>query len=911
MLTPVRRLVLVATLAIGVAVAAPHAQSGQPPPTEQELVTREFALSQTDEQRAAIAAKHPWLKEASGLRDVMRLAATLTTDRMTTEAERAYQGAFWIADANDNDGDRANTLLGLGQVAGQLRGNLAKSLELSQRALRFAERADNFDYIQRALANIGIVHRRFGDFEKASTYFAQALALAESLKKTASVGRVYNNIGTMHFYQGNLALAREYFDRSLVAKRKDPGAESADYANTVANLGILDLEIGNTRSALDYLQQSVAIYEKSGNVPRSVLSLLNFGRAQISAGWLDDAESTLKRAMKLAEDAKEDTAIAHILFLQGMISRDRGELMEAIALQQRSLATRIEKNEAAAVAESHVELSQLWLRRERPVDAESAARAAIAIAEPGHLLSPLAGAQFHLARALEAQERREAALSMYEAAIETVEKIRERALGEDQSRQAFMRERLGPYTGLASLHARSGRIWEALQTIEQARARSLLDILSYGRPPTTILSEALRQRERDVINALAIATQEMKAAERDRRVAPEEKAAIGARLEHARLSFEGFKAEVYAAHPRLRLTRGDAPVITRSELDTLVPEGTAAVEFVVDPDHVWVYLTLGNAQGAAVSAQRLTMPPATVLALADRFSRQVSTRDLGFSATSKDLYTMLLGHLDGQLSGVSRLIVVPDVSLWAVPFQALTTPRGQFLVEERSVSYAPSLSALFALRERSGARPVRAGRLIALGDPAERGPGSSQLPEALREVQALGKLYGADRSTLLVGTAATEAALRAAAADASVLHIAAHGVLDDHGPMFSHLRLAPNRGDDGKLEAWELADLELSADIVVLSACETARGAFGGGEGVIGLSWALLAAGASSAVVSQWEVDSASTTGVMIAFHERLLKEPRGFSAAPDALRAASLRLLKDPRYRHPFYWAGFIVMGS
>jgi CHAT domain-containing protein len=80
---------------------------------------------------------------------------------------------------------------------------------------------------------------------------------------------------------------------------------------------------------------------------------------------------------------------------------------------------------------------------------------------------------------------------------------------------------------------------------------------------------------------------------------------------------------------------------------------------------------------------------------------------------------------------------------------------------------------------------------------------------------------------------------------------------------------------------------------------------------VIGLSWALLAAGASSAVLSQWEVDSTSNTALMIAFHERLLKGESLINSAPEALRGAALELLKDSRYRHPFYWAGFVVMGS
>ena len=143
--------------------------------------------------------------------------------------------------------------------------------------------------------------------------------------------------------------------------------------------------------------------------------------------------------------------------------------------------------------------------------------------------------------------------------------------------------------------------------------------------------------------------------------------------------------------------------------------------------------------------------------------------------------------------------------------------------------------------------------------------------------------------------------------------------------MYSHLRLtagpsaasAPSVKDhmaDGRLEAWEVLDLKLGADLAVLSACETARGSVGWGEGLIGLSWSLVAAGASTAIVSQWEVDSTSTTKLMIAFHDRLLHAPggaTGTASVPEALQHAALEVMRDPAYRHPFYWAGFIAIGA
>jgi CHAT domain-containing protein len=117
----------------------------------------------------------------------------------------------------------------------------------------------------------------------------------------------------------------------------------------------------------------------------------------------------------------------------------------------------------------------------------------------------------------------------------------------------------------------------------------------------------------------------------------------------------------------------------------------------------------------------------------------------------------------------------------------------------------------------------------------------------------------------------------------------------------------PDQGEDGLLEAWEILDLKLDADLVVLSACQTAQGGIGDGEGLIGLTWAFLAAGSRSVVASQWPVDSAASRAFMVRFHQRLL---RGESKS-EALQGAARDLAAQPFYRHPFYWAGFILVGD
>jgi CHAT domain-containing protein len=190
------------------------------------------------------------------------------------------------------------------------------------------------------------------------------------------------------------------------------------------------------------------------------------------------------------------------------------------------------------------------------------------------------------------------------------------------------------------------------------------------------------------------------------------------------------------------------------------------------------------------------------------------------------------------------------------------------------------------------------------------------LPNAEREVNTLGKLYGAERSRILIGEQATEEQVKAEASRYLLLHFATHAVLDDRNPMYSRIVMSsPEEGakEDGLLEAWELMNLDLKAELVVLSACQTARGRVGAGEGMIGMSWALFVAGSPSVVVSQWKVDSARTTDLMLEFHRNLLRKLATGGPAmskAEALRAAALKLLHG-QYNHPAYWAGFVIIGN
>lgn len=158
------------------------------------------------------------------------------------------------------------------------------------------------------------------------------------------------------------------------------------------------------------------------------------------------------------------------------------------------------------------------------------------------------------------------------------------------------------------------------------------------------------------------------------------------------------------------------------------------------------------------------------------------------------------------------------------------------------------------------------------------------------------------------GSAAQESVVKQTAGQYRYVHLASHAFFNDASPLLSSIVLAqppPGSPDDGFLTAREIFDLNLHADMMVLSACNTARGGKQSGEGIIGLTWALFVAGVPTQVVSQWAVDDASTATLMGTFYSNLK------SGKSSALRTAELKLLRDKKHGHPYYWAPFTLMGD
>ena len=246
----------------------------------------------------------------------------------------------------------------------------------------------------------------------------------------------------------------------------------------------------------------------------------------------------------------------------------------------------------------------------------------------------------------------------------------------------------------------------------------------------------------------------------------------------------------------------------------------------------------------------------------------------------------------------TTLIIVPHGILNYLPFAVLSSNQEkQFLIEDYAIAYAPSVSALSSIRALQNPNE---NRLLALGNP--RG----DLLNAGSEVKAIAKSY--PKATIFLREQATEDQIYAHAGRIDILHLSAHGVLQGRNPLFSSIELAPAvDGDpDGYLTVQEIYGLDLSgANLVVLSACKTARGGQSPGDEFIGLTRAFLYAGAPAVITTLWSVADDSTALLMESFYKHLQSgEP-----AVQALKQAQVKMVEEGY--SPYQWVAFMLTGN
>jgi CHAT domain-containing protein len=411
----------------------------------------------------------------------------------------------------------------------------------------------------------------------------------------------------------------------------------------------------------------------------------------------------------------------------------------------------------------------------------------------------------------------------------------------------------------------------------------------------------------------------------------------------------------------MRLMQTDSPVERGQLLDTLAeyewrsrlawnqgsqglpirPAPLPEVQDSLKSDETLLEYVLDEPNSFCISVSRTTASLRVLPAgrkdiekLVQRYADEIRAKKTGTEEAER-LYAVLVQPIF-QISAAKSFIIVPDGMLNLLPFEALRNSNGQYLLNARIVSYAPSASVLNALRRRNkqqeSPRPFLGVGDVAYenqGDMGKRIPVSEtlrgrfirgfadfsgtplhDLPQTREEVESISKIVGKDAETLF-GASATETAFKKEPlSEFRILHLAVHGFADPTYPERSALVLGadPNGGEDGLLQVREIKKLRLNADLATLSACDTGVGKLQGEEGVSDLAEAFLAAGSKTVVASLWSADDTFASALMERFYQRLALGEETSSA----LRGAKLDLLtKYGEQVSPFYWAAFVAIGD
>jgi CHAT domain-containing protein/tetratricopeptide (TPR) repeat protein len=749
--------------------------------------------------------------------------------------------------------------------------DLQHALVLAEEALRVAEEAGDPDILARTLLRAGrAINAATGQLTRGM--FERIVAMADALEDASTLVLTGTQLGQQAHGSGDPLAALRYAEltRLYAARTDDPIMQVQPdlHLAGVYATSDFDLRMEHASSALRLAREaaySIGI--------ASALAILADGYK--SAGDDDRFFASANEALARFAEAEVPSEMIALYVARAQFHGWRGRFDDAQHDLDAAMALTGADPRDMAVDFVLLHQANIDLSRGRP----EAALAALGRRKLAPTAMETEWWHFWLsANALKTIGKCEQAYEHFEIWRRIMDSGRRVAAGGDrQRRHAFEFPVIATWSLIDMLLA-LGRDLEALRIAEWTKSRTLLDIQARGSSDVDVSRlSAAELRERDELET------------RVSRLKHER----GSQLRRARVELESFRALMAAKYPPAVASRdASQPGHTLAP-----PRDTALVEYVVARDAVFVWAITAH----RVTARRIAIGEAALEELVATHVRRIESRDFRWAESGGKLFEILLGPVWEDVRGARAIGFVPDRMIWQVPMQTLPAPDGKLLVEHAELFYVPSLTVLAELGERRTPSSARATAVV-IADPGQ------ELPGAADEAKKVAASYGS--STLLAGTRADETAVRAAIPNAAILHFATHGQLDDGDPMFSHLllRRSGNRaGEDGFLEAWEIARMRLDADLAVLSACETARGALSYGEGLIGMSWAFLAAGTRTTVVSQWNVDSRATSALMADFH-RL----HAAGATPSAaLRAAQLRLMEQPRYRHPLYWAPFIVVGA
>ncbi|MBE0617471.1 MAG: CHAT domain-containing protein, partial [Proteobacteria bacterium] len=635
------------------------------------------------------------------------------------------------------------------------------------------------------------------------------------------------------------------------------------------------------QEAFDLQRQAYALARENGWDLGQVISLNTSGLTWWTLGDHDRALRELERALGLARElAVRDDEVATTLNNIGLVYREMGRFDEALETLEQALALDRKLQSRWAVAYDLRNLGLTHLRRGDPGRALALAR--------GMALREVEWRALHgLARRARAAGRLEEARDLLSQSVEVVEGMRA-AIKLEQLRDGFLADKVAVYEDLVGVLVALGDDLGAFAVAERSRSRNFIDLL--GNQRLTLrggVDQELYDREltlkarMDEQRALLVAAAD-----------GQERAVYEAALRRVQDEHRDLLLEMQAKNPELASLVSVQP-LAAAEVQGFLEPGVALLAYYLLEDEVLCWVVRADRVALVRTPARRDELEAAIF----DYRRLIQNLE-PLEAASRSLYDRLVGPALPALEGVRTLGVIPHGSLHYLAFATLAGSR-DYVADRFPLFYLPSASVLRYTLERRGRAENR--RVLAIGNP-DLGTASLELPFAEQEVGAIRWRF--PEITVLTGERATESWVTEHLGEFGIVHLASHGEFDPINPLFSALKLAKDPEKDGDLQAGEVFALEINADLVVLSACQTGLGKVTRGDDVVGLNRAFFYAGTHAVVSSLWRVSDVATALLMKQFYREHVR-----NSPSESLRAAILHVKN--RYPHPGYWGAFTLSGD
>jgi len=578
-------------------------------------------------------------------------------------------------------------------------------------------------------------------------------------------------------------------------------------------------------------------------------------------------------------------------------------------------------------------LGQICAERGAYKDALVAFQAALCAGEAAQSDELILRPSYGLALAAEKQGDLASALGYYERAVRSVENLRNQ-LPFRIYKEGFFGDKMEIYDAVASLLFRLHREnpflgygQKAFEYVEESKANGFLDGLWRLRLDLqTGLTAKLRSDKESMTRRISL----IQAKLQDPSLPPVEIQSWSSRLDQVENEFNNLMSQIRIENALKKIPSYSRPAkLDQPSLKSLLAPDTAIFLYSVGKEDTYGFMaTAGGLRFVRIAdSEELRRLVENYL----EFLQSGIEGTFKGAAGGRRLYRLLLSPLlTGLDENITKLVLIPDDILCYLPFEALVIDESapvsratqkaggeKFLVEDFDIAYAPSISYLIHVAEPTSAGKGTMDLLAVANEEGKELKGFSPymsyrfppLSHAAEEVREIAHSFVPERSEVLVNGQVGESAFKnLPLSNFRIIHLAMHGYFSDDKWWRSALvfRPTPNSLEDGLLQTLELYDLNLNADLVVLSACQTGMGKLSRGEGILGLSGAFLAAGARSVISSLWSINDESTSLLMSSLY-RYLTEGK---TKAEALRLSKIRMLRTS-YGHPYFWAAFILSGD